>query len=520
MRGPDSSVARFTLGRSPLRIGRGPANQIVLRDNFVSATHAELVEHEGEWRVRDLGSKNGIQLNGRALAPGTMRPLHDGDVLRIGSYDLTYRCAPTPVRAAGHRSAPAGGEATVRRAPASVREREPFPTLAPPPPPPARRHRNWRRIGRAILLLLLGSVLVAGVLAGVMWALAPSRVVLLVLGSDARPDELRRGDQGRTDTVLTVVADRSPAGVTMISIPRDLWVDIPGLGGERINAAYAVGGSAMAKRVVGDVLGVRIDRYRLIGLQGVRDVVDAAGGVEIDVDRPIHDDAYPTDDYGTLVIDIPAGRQRMDGESALRYARTRHQDTDFGRMARQQRVALALRDALLQPRNWPRLPGVISAVRRATRTDLGPLELVTLALALVASPAEPDRLAVDVSLVDEFTGPDGAYLLRPKPALRQTVAAILAPTSAAVEVLNGTRADGLAKQAADTLSNRGMRIARFGNAARLHSETTIEVRPGFRRAGEYAASILDLPRVGVRESRDFPEGVEVRITLGAERIRR
>src|SRR5262249_9180572 len=138
--------------------------------------------------------------------------------------------------------------------------------------------------------------------------------------------------------------------------------------------------------------------------------------------QPIHDDAYPTDDYGTIVIDIPAGRQHMDGETALRYARTRHQDNDFGRMARQQRVLVALRSKLLQPLNWWRIPGVLAAARRATETDLGVLDLTTLALAFGTASDEPARLAIDLSLTEEFQGAGGAYLLRPTPSIRQRVA--------------------------------------------------------------------------------------------------
>ena len=516
VRAPGVSETRFEIGPAPLRIGRGAANQVVLREKYVSAAHAELVAHEGERCVRDVGSRNGTRLNGHALAPRTLHTLHDGDVLRIGSSELTYRCDPIAARATAPPRTPPGEEVPTRRGPRMRREQEPAHAVPPAPQPPAAR-RRWRRVGRVALALLLGSLAVTGILAGVLWLLAPPRVALLVLGGDARPDELRRGEQGRTDTLLTVVADRSPAGVVLISIPRDLWVEIPGVGGERINAAYTLGGPQAARRAVGEVLGVRVDRYLLIGLQGVRDVVDAAGGVEIDVARPIHDDAYPTDDYGTIVVDIPAGRQRMNGETALRYARTRHQDTDFGRIARQQQVVVALRNSLVQPGNWLRLPAVVGAVRRATQTDLGPLELFTLGTALIGGPTPPDRLAVDLSLVDEFTGPDGAALLRPRPALRERVAVVLAPASAGVEVLNGTRTEGLAQQAADRLRERGMRIARFGNAVAVQPATTVEVRPGLRRAGVYAASILDLPPDTVRESPSLPEGIDVRITLGEGR---
>ena len=94
------------------------------------------------------------------------------------------------------------------------------------------------------------------------------------------------------------------------------------------------------------------------------------------------------------------------------------------------------------------------------------------------------------------------------------MAAVLAPTNAAVEVLNGTRTEGRAQQAADRLRGRGMRIARLGNAAALQPATTVEVRPGLRRAGIYAATILDLPPVAVRESPDLPEDIDARIILG------
>jgi LCP family protein required for cell wall assembly len=386
-------------------------------------------------------------------------------------------------------------------------------------PAPRFRRRARSRLGRGVLWLLLALVVAAGLVAGVAWLLAPPRLTLLVMGSDARPDELRRGEVGRTDTMLAVVADRapvdgSPSTVELISIPRDLWVEIPGFGQERINVAYALGGPRAAERAAGDALGLGVDRHLVIGLQGVRDVVDAAGGIEIDVGHPIHDDAYPTDDYGTIVVDIPAGRQHMDGETALRYARTRHQDNDFSRMARQQQVMLGVRSALLRPINWWRLPAVIVAVRRATQTDLGLPQLATLALAFGTSPAEPDRLAVDLDLVDEFRGADGAYLLRARPALRERVATMLAPSRAGVEVLNGTGTAGLATQAADRLRGRELRVVNVGNATRPRPDTTVEVRPGLRRAGRYAASILDLPADVVREYDALPAGVDVRVTLG------
>ena len=487
---------RVELSKRPLRIGRGSDNQLVLADEYVSTSHAEVVRQDSRWQVRDLGSTNGTELNGQPLAPGTAVLLDDGDVLRLGSCTLTYRAEPAPNGTTRFARPPAADEPGAE------------------PARPSRAFALLRGLVAALLRLVLLVLVALLVLAGVVWALAPPRLSLLVLGSDARPDELRRGDPGRTDTLMTVVADRPPAGVAIVSLPRDLWVTVPGHGEERINVAHALGGPETARRTVSGVLGVPVDHYLMIGLQGVREVVDAAGGIEIDVPAPIHDAAYPTDDYGTLVVNIPAGRQRMDGETALRYARTRHQDNDFGRVARQQQVLLALRSELLRPTSWWRLPAVLEAVRRTTRTDLGPLELAALGLSLVGSPAGPERLVVAPPLVEPFGGADGAYLLSPTPGLRRSVAAFLTPAAARVEVLNGTATSGAARQAAERLHEGGMATVRYGDAARPRSATTIETRPGAARAGRLAASILNQPAETVHEVADLPDDVDVRVTLG------
>src|SRR5438105_2108063 len=289
---------------------------------------------------------------------------------------------------------------------------------------------------RALFVLVLGCA--ALVAAGLL--LTPTRESLLILGSDARPDEIRRGEVGRTDTVMLFVADRAMPRLAILSVPRDLWVAIPGHGQERINAAYELGGSNSAKQTVSNVLGQRVDRFVVIGLQGVRDVVDAVGGVDITVPVAIHDETYPTDDYGYQTVDIRAGRQHMDGDLALKYARTRHQDSDFARTARQQQVIGAVRNAMLNPVNWPRIPAVTAAIYSSIKTDLSPLDAIAIGAAMLRDPGEPDHMVIDTSLANELTGQDGAYLLEPTSSLRPTVAQFLngsAPSATSIEVLNG-----------------------------------------------------------------------------------
>ncbi len=391
-------------------------------------------------------------------------------------------------------------------------QRIPLPTYEEQPQPrPHGLHLGF--LGRLLLLLVL---VVGGFLAASL-LLTPARESVLVLGSDARPDEIKQNQIGRTDTILLMVADRATPRVSMVGVPRDLWVNIPGHGQERINAAFEFGGGQAAKQTVGDVLGQRVDRYLLIGLQGVRDIVDAVGGVDITVAQAIHDDAYPTDDYGTITIDIPAGKQHMDGETALRYARTRHQDSDFGRIGRQQQVLGAVRSAMLNPVNWPRAPAVLAATQAAIKTDLNPLDMVAVAAAVLRDPGEPDRLVIDTSLVNPITGDGGAFLLEPRPELKPAVARFLGSGSstASVEVLNGAGVAGLARSTADRLSRRGYTIANVADADRAQAQTTIQVRPDARRAAEDVASTLGVPSTRVSEVPSLT-GADIRVVLGAD----
>ncbi|HEY2593930.1 MAG TPA: LCP family protein [Chloroflexota bacterium] len=369
-------------------------------------------------------------------------------------------------------------------------------------------------------IILIGLIAICGVVA-VALLVTPARESVLILGSDARPDELASGQVGRTDTLLVFVGDRAMPRLAMLSVPRDLWVKIPGYGEERINAAYEFGGPQAAKQTVSNVLAQPIDRYVVIGLQGVRDIVDAVGGVDITVPQAIHDDAYPTDTYGYQVVDIPAGRQHMDGDTALKYARTRHQDSDFARAARQQQVVVAVGTAMLNPLNWPRIPAVITAVNSSIKTDLSPLDAIALGAAMLRSPGGPDHLVIDTSLADVITGQDDAYLLQAKPSLQPTVAQFLghpagtpvAPVS--VEVLNAAGVAGLAARTADRLTQAGYTIASVGDAAKQQPQTTIVAKPGSVTAANQIASTLGVPASRITTSPSLTTA-DVRVTLGPD----
>lgn len=378
-----------------------------------------------------------------------------------------------------------------------------------------RQPREPRVAGFVVRLLLFVVLLVGSLVAGAL-LLTPMRESVLIMGSDARPDEIKLGVVGRTDTLLLFVADRAAPRVAMVSVPRDLWVAIPGYGAERINAAYEFGGSHTAKQTVSNVLGQRVDRFAFVGLQGVRDVVDAVGGVDITVTQAIHDDAYPTDDYGYQTVDIPAGRQHMDGDIALKYARTRHQDSDFGRIARQQQVLAAVRTAMLNPVNWPRVPAVLAAVSQSIKTDVTPLDEIAIGAAMLRAPGDPDRLVIDTTLVNPITGQDGAYLLETTPELKPAVARFLGgANTATVEILNGAALAGLAARTADRLTQRGFVIAYVGDSPKTQAQTAILARPGARAAAEQVAAALGIAIARVSESSTL-ESADIQVILGPD----
>jgi polyisoprenyl-teichoic acid--peptidoglycan teichoic acid transferase len=254
----------------------------------------------------------------------------------------------------------------------------------------------------------------------------PGRMNILVIGMDGRSANYERA--ARADALMVVGVNFGDKTAQVLSIPRDLWIQIPEYNGNllhenRINTAYALGqtygypggGPAFQAYAISQAFGLRIDRSVVLNFSAFENAVDTIGGVDIEVSRAIYDTKYPDDEGGTLVLEIPSGWVHMDGRTALMYARTRHQDSDFGRMRRQQQVMMAVRDKLFSPEVIPVLPSLAQLVYSSVRTELSWDEVALLGCAGPQIANESiTRIVIDSAMVEGFRTESGAAVLRPK----------------------------------------------------------------------------------------------------------
>ena len=210
------------------------------------------------------------------------------------------------------------------------------------------------------------------------------QVNILILGIDGRP---RERDPRRSDTMMLARIDLSQRHIGVISIPRDLRVAIPGHGEQKINAAYSLGDVPLAQQTVKDVIGLPCDYYITVSSEGLSRLVDALGGVEVEVDKRM----FYHDRWGGLSIDLQPGPQRLNGQQAVGYVRYRHDRLgDLTRVQRQQLFLRAVLRELTKPRNIPRLPRLLKLFQETVQTDLlvGDLE----AIKNLAKDIGPDRI--------------------------------------------------------------------------------------------------------------------------------
>jgi LCP family protein required for cell wall assembly len=245
------------------------------------------------------------------------------------------------------------------------------------------------------------------------------RINVLLMGIDQRQGETERGY--RTDTMIILTIDPVSLQAGMLSIPRDLWVPIPGYGNNRINLAnfygdvddYPGGGTALAKKTVEQLIGIRLHYYVRINFTAFEKLIDRIGGISVDVPEDIYDPKYPTNNYGTELFSIKKGKQTLDGATALKYARTRNTKFgDFDRAKRQQQVILAVQDKVKAPRVALSLfaagPDVLSEMSASVKTDMPVSMMQQLGrLAMNIDRNNMKSAVIDQNYTESITTPDG-----------------------------------------------------------------------------------------------------------------
>lgn len=295
-----------------------------------------------------------------------------------------------------------------------------------------------------------------------------------------------------TDSLIVAVVDREAKHVSLLSIPRDLWVYIPTHGWDRINVAHRIGqrgkypdgkGPGLLLRTIEENLGIPIDHWVRIGYEGFARAVDELGGVDLVVACRVNLRYQPPDSDAEQEMMLVPGVHHLDGATALRYVRTRRGDTDFERAKRQQQFLKAVWYQFKSPETLLRIPGLWSAMKGAFATDLKLGDI--LALAPVALDLQPQRvrsLAIGRGQTEGWTTPAGASVLLPIP---ERVAAMVAQLYAAstqsdasagqatrIRVQNGTGRAQLELMAADELRWQGFEIVDTGRADRADYQRT------------------------------------------------
>jgi LCP family protein required for cell wall assembly len=358
------------------------------------------------------------------------------------------------------------------------------------------------------------------------------RVNILLLGIDSRPKEDPK--TARTDTIILTTIDPATKTAGMMSIPRDLWVPFPNPSRgvptvERINAAHLYGGPKFSMQTVSHNFGIKVDYYVRVHFNVVIELVDMIGGIDIFVDNDINDPNYPDMNYGYDPLVIKSGWQHMNGDLALKYARTRHGGSDFFRMKRQQQVIMAIREKLLQGdtllRLLPQTPAIFQRLQTSIETDLTITDIVQLALLAKDLGSERiSRVAIDeTATTPQFVNgasvlkmnPDRVKELREElynPALNAIKSRLMETGRIAIQ--NGTNTRGLGQTAQTVLVNKGIVVMRVENASQYQNKTVIidyHGRPTFMRQ---LSEVLGVPVSAITTAIDPRNTLDALIILG------
>lgn len=347
---------------------------------------------------------------------------------------------------------------------------------------------------------------------------------MLIMGVDAR--EL--GEESRSDTLIVARIDPPQNRVTMLSIPRDTRVDIPGHGTTKINAAHAYGGPALAIETVSELTGLPISHYAEVNFAGFKQIVDALGGVTVDVPEDIYD--MKAANHVEAAARLEQGVQYLDGAHALTFVRSRQfPEGDLQRIRNQQTFFKAVLVEMQKPANLLRLPSAIEAVADAMYTDLSVGDMLRIANQMKGM--DPDDLETVTMPGTPQTIGGGSYIVIDDDAFSEMLARIeageraeplpeepptLLPGDVTVTVRNGAGIEGVASDAAAALTGSGFAVGEVGNADQFVYDETLVVYSGEdSSAADLVVSKLDRGRV-VQSRGMYSFSTDVLVVVGKD----
>jgi LCP family protein required for cell wall assembly len=314
------------------------------------------------------------------------------------------------------------------------------------------------------------------------------RVNILIIGVDVTLDNRRQVvNVSRADTLVLLTVDPEKRRLAAVSVPRDTRAHVPGVGTTKINASYAYGGPSLTIRTMEQLLAVKVHYYVKLGPDSFKNLIDAIGGLEIDVEKNMK---Y-TDTWAGYAIDLKKGRQKLNGDQVTGYIRFRHDAMgDIGRVERQRKVMNILVRELKQPSVVLHAPSLLRAFAENTETDLSAVELMSLGLFAIRSRDLPmQEHTLPGWFAPEYWDPDFAKI---RPLVADLYYGISADELAGtlIEVRNGSGVPGLAWQTAARLAEVGLRNVKVSTAPASAEVTTVISRMREPNTGRLVAAAV------------------------------
>ena len=326
-------------------------------------------------------------------------------------------------------------------------------------------------------------------------------VNILLLGVDVSTDP--SGSDCRTDTIKLISADFAKSTISVMSIPRDTWVEIPHHGHQRINSAYPLGGHSEANRVassksvittlLSDVSGqpVHIDRYVRLQTGGFDRIIDAMGGIDIDVEKQMDYD----DPSQLLYIHLKPGMQHLTGHDAEGYIRFRHDaEGDYGRMRRQNKFICTLLAKLRAPDMRARLPRLIEPIMSLMYTDIGGADMLALK-ELADKVGMAGIQTCDLPTVPCMKGAASVVEVRDPEKAAQVIAEVLNGPRPTVTVLNGSGQPGVARTVSEKIDVTHYNVLATGTTRQPVATTTVIAADRCKAAADTLARHIGVPQV-------------------------